>query len=327
LVVISGKGGTGKTSLVASFAVLADRPVIADCDVDAADLHLVLSPLVKERHEFQSGHEAVIRQAECTGCGTCLAHCRFGAVLALASEEAWRTSGRTRMNCASCAYCERSCELRTKAVISEIRESLGLTRPADYVIDPFACEGCGVCVRFCPEKAIDLPERLSGEWMVSETRCGPMVHARLGVAAENSGKLVSLVRREARAIAEAEKRPLIIVDGPPGIGRPVIASVTGATLVLAVTEPTVAGEHDLERVLSLTRHFDIPAAVCVNKWDLNVEMTERIEEKACRAGARIVGRIRYDRAVTLAQMRERAVVETEAACAEDIRHVWNELGL
>jgi MinD superfamily P-loop ATPase len=154
-----------------------------------------------------------------------------------------------------------------------------------------------------------------------------MVHARLGVAAENSGKLVSTVRREARRIAGEENRPLVIVDGPPGIGCPVIASVTGATLVLAVTEPTVSGEHDLERVLALTRHFGIPAAVCVNKWDLNPEMTERIEDRARRVGARVVGRIRYDRAVTLAQMQERAVVETEAPCVEDIRNIWNRLGM
>ncbi|MCX6569874.1 MAG: 4Fe-4S binding protein [Candidatus Aminicenantes bacterium] len=325
LVVISGKGGTGKTSLAASFAVLADRPVIADCDVDAADLHLVLSPQIKERHEFRSGHEAVIRQDDCTGCGACLAHCRVGAVLTPAVQDEWRMSGRMRMNCSDCAYCERSCDSRTNAIIGEMREALGKARSAAYAIDPIACEGCGVCVRFCPEKAIDFPERISGEWMVSETRCGPMVHARLGVAAENSGKLVSLVRREARRIAESANRPLVIVDGPPGIGCPVIASVTGATLVLAVTEPTVSGEHDLERVLSLTRHFDIPAAVCVNKWDLNPEMTGRIEDKARKAGARIVGRIRYDRAVTLAQMRGLAVVETEAPCIEDIQHVWNEL--
>jgi len=224
LVVISGKGGTGKTSLAASFAVLADRPVVADCDVDAADLHLILSPRVKERHEFRSGHEAVIRQDACTSCGACLVHCRFGAVLTPAVQDEWRMLGRMRTNCSDCAYCERSCDLRTNAIIGEMREALGETRPAAYAIDPFACEGCGVCVRFCPEKAIDFPERLSGEWMVSETRCGPMVHARLGVAAENSGKLVSLVRREARRIAEAEDRPLVIVDGPPGIGCPVIAS-------------------------------------------------------------------------------------------------------
>jgi len=287
LVIISGKGGTGKTSVAAAFAVLADCPVIADCDVDAADLHLILSPQVKECHEFRSGHEAIIRQEDCTGCGACLAHCRFNAV---------RTNGKAA------------------------GESL-------FSIYPVSCEGCGVCVWFCPEKAIDFPERLCGEWMVSDTRCGPMVHARLGVAAEISGKLVSTVRREARRIAEEENRPMVIVDGPPGIGCPVIASVTGASLVFVVTEPTVSGEHDLERVLSLARHFTIPAAVCVNKWDLNAEMTERIEDKARRAGARIAGRIRYDRAVTLAQMQERAVVETDAPCAEDIRQIWNQIGL
>jgi len=285
LVIISGKGGTGKTSVTASFAVLADRPVIADCDVDAADLHLVLSPRIKERHEFHSGHEAVIRQEDCIGCGACLDYCRFDAV-----------------------------GINLKAA-----------GDAQFFIDPVACEGCGVCVRFCPVEAINFPERLCGEWMVSDTRCGPMVHARLGVAAENSGKLVSTVRQEARRIVVEEHRSLVIVDGPPGIGCPVIASLTGATLVLAVTEPTVSGEHDLERVLSLTRHFNIPTAICVNKWDLNPEMTERIENKARRAGARVVGRIRYDRAVTQAQTRERSVVEIEAPCVEDIQGVWNQL--
>jgi MinD superfamily P-loop ATPase len=286
LVVISGKGGTGKTSVAASFAVLANRPVIADCDVDAADLHLVLAPRVKERHEFRGGHQAVIRQADCIGCGECLAHCRFGAVL-----------------------------------------KTGRGGEARFLIDTLSCEGCGVCIRSCPVAAIDFPERVSGEWMVSETRCGPMVHARLGVAAENSGKLVSYVRHEARRIAEEDDRPLVIIDGPPGIGCPVIASVTGTSSVLVVTEPTVSGEHDLERVLALARHFAIPAAVCVNKWDLNGEMTDRIEDKARREGVRVVGRIRYDRAVTLAQMQERAVVESDGPAAEDVRHVWYCLGL
>jgi len=287
LVVISGKGGTGKTSVTAAFAVLADRPVIADCDVDAADLHLVLSPRVKERHAFRSGHEAVIRQERCIGCGACLADCRFEAV---------RMDGKA-------------------------------AGAATFSIDPVACEGCGVCVRFCPVKAIDFPERLCGEWMISETRCGPMVHARLGAAAENSGKLVSTVRREARRIAGEGRHSLVIVDGPPGIGCPVIASVTGATLVLVVTEPTVSGEHDLERVLSLTGHFGIPTAVCVNKWDVNAEITRRIENKAVLAGARVAGRIRYDRAVTQAQMRAMAVVEAEAPCVEDVRDLWKQLGL
>lgn len=282
LVVISGKGGTGKTSLAASFAVLAGRSVVADCDVDASDLHLLLRPWVRERNEFMSGHQAVIRQDACTRCGLCLDYCRFSAVKK-----------------------------------DEVDET--------YSIDPVSCEGCGVCVRFCPDKAIDFPERLCGEWMISETRCGTMVHARLGVAAENSGKLVSLVRREARRIAEEQGLPLVIVDGPPGIGCPVIASVTGASLVLVVSEPTVSGEHDLERVLALTRHFEIPAAICVNKWDINPEMTDRIEEKASMAGAKIAGRIRYDNEFIKAQLLERTVIETSSPAAGDIREVWEHI--
>jgi MinD superfamily P-loop ATPase len=257
--------------------------VIADCDVDAADLHLILSPRIKERHDFYSGHHAVIRQEDCVVCGACLSHCRFDAV-----KTAVKADGGA----------------------------------AAFFIDPTACEGCGVCVRFCPLKAIDFAERLCGQWRVSDTRCGPMVHASLGVAGENSGKLVATVRREARRIAEDKNRSLIIVDGPPGIGCPVIASVTGATQVLVVTEPTVSGEHDLERVLSLTRHFNIPASVCINKWDINPEMTQRIEAKAIQTGARLAGRIRYDHSVTLAQMQERAVVELESPAAGDVCNVW-----
>ncbi|NVN90785.1 MAG: 4Fe-4S dicluster domain-containing protein [Desulfuromonadales bacterium] len=287
LVIISGKGGTGKTSLTACFAVLAGRSVIADCDVDASDLHLVLTPRITERHEFRCGHGAVIRQDGCIGCGVCRKWCRFDAV-------------------------------------TMKKNSQGETV---FSIDPASCEGCGVCVRFCPVQTIAFPERLTGEWMISETRCGSMVHARLGVAAENSGKLVSTVRREARRIADEQGNALILVDGPPGIGCPVIASLTGATQVLVVTEPTVSGEHDLERVLSLTRHFSIPASICVNKWDLNPEMTERIEASARKAGAHIAGRIRYDSEVTMAQIQERAVVELDAPCAGDIRQVWNALGL
>ncbi len=287
LVVISGKGGTGKTSLTASFAVLADNAVIADCDVDAADLHLVLAPRVMERHEFQSGHEAVIRMAQCVGCGVCRDYCRFDAVKMIQEANSRQT----------------------------------------FAVDPFSCEGCGVCVRFCPAKAIDFPERVCGEWMVSETRRGAMVHARLGLAAENSGKLVSIVRREARRIAEENGNGLIIVDGPPGIGCPVISSLTGASRVLVVTEPTVSGEHDLERVLALTKHFSIPTSVCVNKWDINPKMTERIEKKAGEADARIVGRIRYDSGVTKAQLQQLSVVETDTPSAEDIRRVWEQLEL
>jgi MinD superfamily P-loop ATPase len=319
LTVISGKGGTGKTSIAASLAVLAERPVIADCDVDAADLHLVLSPQVKERHEFRSGHEAVIRGKDCIGCGLCLTHCRFDAVKM--DDLSFR------------GVCDE--ESRLSPTGARFLTTFGMTDTAcqkvpsetTFSIDPISCEGCGVCVRFCPVQAIDFPERLCGEWMVSETRCGPMVHARLGVAAENSGKLVSTVRREARRIAEQEHHSLVIIDGPPGIGCPVIASVTGASLVLVVTEPTVSGEHDLERVLSLARHFSIPSAVCVNKWDINPGMTERIENRARESGARVAGRVRYDRAVTSAQLQELAVVETASPAAADIRHIWDELKL
>lgn len=285
LVVISGKGGTGKTSVTASLAVLAGQSVLADCDVDAADLHLLLTPRIRERHDFFSGHQAVIRQKECIGCGACLAYCRFEAV-----------QRHTRRD-----------------------------DPTLFTIDSALCEGCGVCVHFCPVKAIDLEERLCGEWMISTTRCGPMVHARLGVAAENSGKLVSMVREEARRLAEREGIARIIVDGPPGIGCPVISSLTGASRVLLVSEPTVSGEHDLQRVLQLTRHFKLQTAVCVNKFDIDIAMTERIERVAVAAGARVLGRIHYDPMVTRTQIQEKAVVETESIAADDIRQVWKQL--
>ena len=244
LVIISGKGGTGKTSVTASFAVLADRPVVCDCDVDAADLHLVLEPTIRERHEFESGHEAIIRQDDCTACGICAGALPF-----------WR--GECRQTMADICF----------------PLTLSPAKAAAFV--------CG----FARQSAIDFPQRHCGQWFVSDTRCGPMVHARLGVAAENSGKLVSTVRREAKHLADEENYKMVIVDGPPGIGCPVIASLTGATQVLIVTEPTVSGEHDLERVLSLTRHFQIPTAICVNKWDINEEMTQQIEDKA-RSAAR-----------------------------------------
>jgi MinD superfamily P-loop ATPase len=287
LVIISGKGGTGKTSVTASFAALADNAVIADCDVDAADLHLVLAPSMRRSAVFKSGHCAEIRQEDCGGCGVCLAYCRYDAVQWNAGQD---------------------------------------DGAPVYRIDPLACEGCGVCVRMCPRDAIDFPESVTGEWYVSDTRFGPLVHARLGIAAENSGKLVSLVRREARALAEAEGRGRILVDGPPGIGCPVIASITGASRVLVVTEPTKSGMHDFERALAVARHFRVPGAVCVNKWDLNPGVTEEIEAKARAAGAEVAGRIRYDRAVTRAQVEGVPVVLLDGSgAAEDIRALWNSL--
>ena len=324
---ISGKGGTGKTSLVASFAALAGNAVLADCDVDAADLHLVLAPTIRRREEFWCGHVAAIRQADCTGCGICLARCRFGAVRRVNGDRNITVPDTVRTSCDRCDDgCVRSCPVKSADLLEAIRETCGQQDDPSFAIDPTACEGCGVCAWLCPVKAIDLPERLGGEWYVSDTRHGPMVHARLLPGGENSGKLVSKVREAARILAGERKTDLILVDGPPGVGCAVIASIGGASLVLVVTEPTLSGAHDMARVLELTQHFGIPTAVCVNKWDLNEEMTERIESDARKSGATIAGRIRYDRAVTAAQMQGRAVVETDTGpLVQDIRTVWETL--
>ncbi|MGC8720232.1 MAG: ATP-binding protein [Thermodesulforhabdaceae bacterium] len=284
IVILSGKGGTGKTTLTASFAVLFERVVLADCDVDAADLHLILNPGLAERHEFWSGHEALIRKDLCTGCGICQSLCRFNAII---------------------------------------------NKGDGFIVDHFACEGCGVCVRFCPEGAVDFRERLCGEWMISETAVGPMAHARLIPSAENSGKLVAVVRKAARDLAEARGISLILVDGPPGIGCPVISSLTGAHAVVVVAEPTLSGEHDAQRVIKLARHFNIPAFLCINKWDINPEVTERLERTAKNDGVTVLGRISYDRAVTVALTSGRTVFEMEGMefrrSAAEIKSIWKSL--
>ncbi len=286
IVVISGKGGTGKTSLAASFVNLAERPVIADCDVDAADLHLVLTPRIKSEEEFSGGKLARILPEKCTACGKCADVCRFGAV-----EERNREDGGKK-----------------------------------YVIDPIACEGCGVCAWFCPEKTIEFKEAVNGKWFISNTRYGPMVHARLGVAQENSGKLVTLVRNQAKRIAEENEHPYVIVDGAPGIGCPVIASIVGADLVVIVTEPTVAGRHDLGRVAQLTGHFDIPTVVCINKCDLNREVADKIRREAGERNIDCVGDVRYDKAVTKAQTARATVTEyTSGPVSQEIEKAWRHI--
>ena len=286
LVVISGKGGTGKTSLVASFFALADGAVVADCDVDAADLYLVLDPHVQARWPFSGGCEAQILADACTACGLCIERCRFNAIRSGPDDD---TDG-----------------------------------VSVFEVDRISCEGCGVCVDACPEQAVKLIPSTGGEWFLSSTRHGPMLHARLGVAQENSGRLVSLVRREARAVASQENRRLVLVDGPPGIGCPVIASVTGAHLVLLVSEPSLSAIHDLKRVAEVCQHFDVPAAACINKADLNLEVAELLTREAEHMGVSVLGRVRYDPAVTRAQVRRKCVVEDgPGPAARDIRRLWD----
>ncbi len=290
LVVISGKGGTGKTSVTAAFASLAQRKLMADCDVDAADLHLVLHPEVQERHPFSGRKQASIDPQRCTGCGVCREVCRFAAVGERAAP----------------AFAERAA-------------------PA-FAVDPLACEGCGLCRLVCPADAVSFEPVVNGEWFVSSTPYGPLVHARLGVAEDNSGKLVTLVRNEARSLAEKNGLELVIVDGAPGIGCPVIASLAGVDLALIVTEPTIAGRHDFERVSRLAAHFSIPVAVCVNKCDLNEGMAAEIERSALAQGALFVLRVSYDPAVTAAQVAGTTVIDYgDGAAARELRRLWDQV--
>jgi MinD superfamily P-loop ATPase len=279
LIVISGKGGTGKTSIISAFASLAENKVLCDADVDAADLHLIMDPNVVQRTDFQSGNTAVINKDPCTECGLCREMCRFNAI------------------------------------------------SAEYKVNSIDCEGCGVCVYFCPERAIDFPVNTCGEWFISDTRFGPMVHARLGIAEENSGKLVTLVRQEARKLAEAKNLDLILTDGPPGMGCPVIASIGGASAVLIVTEPTVSGKHDMERVAQLAAHFKIPALVCVNKFDLNLELTREIEKYAEEKEIACLGRIPFDPIFTKAMIQAQTVFEYDGQSnvGDAIRSTWQRL--
>ncbi len=198
---------------------------------------------------------------------------------------------------------------------------------ADYIVNPINCEGCGVCVYFCPEKAIDFLENTCGEWFVSDTRFGPMVHARLGIAEENSGKLVTLVRQEARKLVEEKKLELILSDGPPGVGCPVIASIGGASAVLIVTKPTVSGKHDMERVAQLSDHFKIPAMICVNKFDLNLELTRDIENYAKAKALSCLGRIPFGPVFTKAMIQAQTVFEYDgqSPVGAAIRSAWQQL--
>ena len=281
ITVISGKGGTGKTSITAAFAHLARNHVVCDLDVDAADLHLLLAPRHEHTEPFHAGHRAVIRADDCADCGLCRDMCRFDAI-----GQTWDGP----------------------------------------VVDPVSCEGCRVCVHFCPEEAIDFPQRHCGEWYRSHTRFAPMVHARLFPGAENSGRLVTLLRDEARRLAESAGRDLILSDGSPGVGCPVISSLTGTDLAVAVTEPTPSGRHDLERVADLCAHFHIPLAVIINKYDLDSGNCRAIEQFCAGRGSTIAARLPYDPAFIEAMVEGRVITEFRSdGTADLVRRAWSDI--
>ena len=282
LTVISGKGGTGKTTVVTSFAALAKKDgvkiVIADCDVDAPDLHILLQPEIKHREPFTGGRIAVMDQERCTGCGECYEHCRFEAVI---------------------------------------------RREDRYEIDPMECEGCGVCEYVCPVDAITMQVREGGYWFISETPYGPMVHARLGPGEGNSGRLVTVVRQAAEQIAVETQARYVIIDGSPGMGCPVIASVTNTDLVLVIAEPTLSGVHDMERVLELALHFGVRPLVCVNKYDLNLAVTREIESLCDEARVEMVGKIPFDESFIEAVVNMKPAVEyVDGNLALKIESLW-----
>jgi len=278
LAVISGKGGTGKTTLVASFAALAKDAVLADCDVDAADLHLILSPEVNKTHDFTGGYSAAIDKEKCTECGICVEHCRWDAI------------------------------------------------DENFVIDPLLCEGCGVCFDVCPADAVTFEKEQAGLWFESTTRFGPMVHASLFAGQDNSGRLVEQVRKTAKETADRLDSSLIIVDGSPGIGCPVISTITGVDHVLVCAEPTPSGRHDLDRVLELAEQFKIPASVCINKSDIAPEASEQIVASVEKKGAEVLGLLPYDIAAVEAMVKGLSVIEAgDSPLARAISRVWSRL--
>jgi len=285
VVVLSGKGGTGKTSLTASFALLAgSSAVIADCDVDASDMHLLLEPVVEREETFYSGKEAVIDPELCVSCNRCLEVCHFDAVL---------TDGTL------------------------------------YEISPVDCEGCSYCARVCPADAITMKPSLAGDWFVSNIRSGAkMVHARLGIGAENSGKLVARVKNEAKDLASKNSKALVLVDGSPGIGCPVVSSLSGANYIVIVTEPTVSGLHDLKRLRELIVKFRLPSGCIINKADLNEGYRDKILEYLKNEKMDILGTIPYDEKITAAMVQGKSILEDEYSgteTAERIREIWNEI--
>ncbi|ADU62956.1 MAG: ATP-binding protein [Pseudodesulfovibrio sp.] len=283
IVVISGKGGAGKTSITGAFAHVAENAIICDLDVDAPDLHLLLDPRHKVEHEFHSGNEAVIDPEACIGCGQCAELCRFDAIAG--------------------PDCNHP----------------GIA----YRVLPFRCEGCKVCVELCPAKAIAFPQRHCGQWYVSDTRFGTMVHAQLFPGEENSGRLVTLLKREARTIAQSQGIDLVLSDGAPGIGCPVISSLAGTDLAVLVTEPTPSGIHDLMRVAELCDGFKVKVGVIINKWDINPGQADAIESYCTGKGYTVISRFPHDRAVTDAMVNRQVLTEYDHGhLADTLKAAW-----
>jgi MinD superfamily P-loop ATPase len=284
LVILSGKGGTGKTTVAAALAHLASRElpvVLADADVDAANLELVLDPVKQEQHDFMSGQVAVIDAEKCIACGTCAEVCRFDAAI----------------------------------------EEGGL-----YRVDPLACEGCASCLYQCPEEAIRMQEQHAGRWFRSDSRFGPLFHAHLFAGQENSGKLVTLVKQQGRLLALDTGAELLVVDGPPGIGCPVISASAGADMALHVVEPTVSGVHDLERIMGTTDHFGVPSLVAINKVDLNTALSEKIAAFCTEQGIQVVGRIPYDTVVTEAMVQGHPVTDyADGPVTKALEEMWSRI--
>jgi len=282
LVVISGKGGTGKTILTASFAALARNKVMVDSDVDAANLYLLLHPEIKETYSFSGGKKALLFPEKCTMCANCVEACRFDA-------------------------------------ISENEEG-------KILIDTISCEGCGVCSFVCPEESIEMTSSISGEWFVSKTKYGPFVHAKLGIGEENSGKLVTEIRKKSTEIAVEKSLDYVIIDGSPGIGCPVIASLTGTDIAIVITEPSLSGIHDMERVIQMADHFKIKTACCINKFDLNEKNSNHIENWCKKKSIPFLGKISYDEEVTNSMLQGIPLIEyTDHSVSGEIKNIWEKL--